>query len=179
MDFCIYHLDGKSMAMSLPVLRTRCTGRLHPRVVVLGESEMRAWSSSLSSSSTLFFCKWLDLGSILPVNCWSVEGSEMQWLSSHPSQTSLSCRCVCHPVNCRKKEGVTQIQRRWCCKAHNKERGRDGWLIVNEIDNAPKNTKFVWNCFHCLQSGVWTWSVIIAGEKGISECDSNLQCPPY
>ena len=117
---------------------------------------------------------------LLPVNCWSVEGSEMQWLSSHPSQTSLSCRCVCHPVNCwREKRGVTQIQRRWCCKAHNKERGRDGWLIVNEIDNAPKKTKFVWNCFHCLQSGVWTWSVIIAGEKGISECDSNLQCPPY
>ena len=114
--------------MSLPVLRTRCTGRLHPRVVVLGESEMRAWSSSLSSSSTLFFCKWLDLGSILPVNCWSVEGSEMQWLSYHPSQTSLSCRCVCHPVNCRKKRGGDTNTMEVMLQS-TQQRKRKRWLI--------------------------------------------------
>ena len=165
-------------AMALPVLRTRCTGRLHPRVVVLGESEMRAWSSSLSSSSTLFFCKWLDVGScqLIVEVLKDLKCSGCHLILHKPPFPAGVCATQ---STVEKKEGVTQIQWRRRCKAHNKERGRDGWLIVNEIDNAPKNTKFVWNCFHCLQSGVWTWSVIIAGEKGISECDSNLQCPPY
>ena len=65
---------------------------------------------------------------LLPFNCWSVEGSEMQWLSSHPSQTSLSCRCVCHPVNCRKKRGGDTNTMEETLQS-TQQRKRKRWLI--------------------------------------------------